>query len=117
MGAYFLNKDNQHDIFLRAQRARRLITNYFDSLYQDTDLLLFPSAPAIPHFIDQEFPKRYDYMSYILSAANLSGSPSLTMRLGEHDGIPFNVTLETSRCQDGRLLSYAMWIEEQLSNE
>lgn len=110
MGAYFLSYENQHDIFLRAQKVRRVIKNYFESILASCDLLIFPSTPSVPPtFIELEkAEKKHGYMDTILTLANISGSPSIVIPYSLHNSLPLNVTLECGLKEDEKLLSFAL---------
>lgn len=114
LGSYFLEKDNQEELFLKAQKIRRLIKNYFDKIYSEYDALIYPASPSIaPLFGSKE---KYDYMDYILTSSNLTGSPSLTLKLGEDkkNNLPFNIAIDSKIDNDENLLSYALWLEKEI---
>lgn len=115
LGSYYLEKENQENYFIRSQKIRRLIHDWFNQIYDQYDLLIFPSSPKIaPKVNEDQKTKDYQYMNFILTAANLVGSPSLSIKLGSHDELPFNVSLETKIYQDEKLLSYGLYIESIL---
>lgn len=106
MGSLFLNLTNQEEIFLRAQKVRRLITNYMLKILRDCDLLINPAQVSIAPKLGSEGPK--NFVDNILTVSNLYGSPSIVLRLDEHDNLPFSVLLETPTYEDKRLLSFAL---------
>jgi aspartyl-tRNA(Asn)/glutamyl-tRNA(Gln) amidotransferase subunit A len=106
LGADFLEKNNQEVYFKKAQKIRRLISDYFNNILNSNDLLIFPSSPEIaPLFSDG---KKNNFMSNILSAANLNGHPSISLKLSTHKNLPYGIELETKLYNDGKLLSYAL---------
>lgn len=118
LGSYYLEKENQENYFLRAQKIRRLIYNWFNQIYDQYDLLIFPSsASTAPKVKEEKNDKDYQYMKYILTAANLTGSPSLCLKLDDYQNLPFNISLETKIYQDEKLLSYGLYFEEILGDK
>ncbi|MGZ9413241.1 amidase family protein [Mycoplasma sp. Z386] len=117
LGSYFLEKENQDELFLKAQKIRRLIKNYLDELYDKYDIVIYPAAPDVaPYFENAE---KRSYMDYILTGSNLAGSPSITMKLGvdKNNKLPFNLAIDSKMQNDEKLLSYALWIEEKLKEK
>ncbi len=113
LGSYFLEKQNQEEYFLRSQKVRRLIANWFNSIYDKYDFLIYPSSPSIaPKFNEKVNNEKYKYMSYILTASNLVGSPSICMKLGTHNNMPFNISIDAKIYEDEKLLSTALYLEK-----
>nr|WP_318029153.1 hypothetical protein [Mycoplasmopsis bovis] len=55
----------------------------------------------------------HGYMDYILTGANLSGNPSLSIPWIKND-LFVNLSIDSKIYDDEKLLSYALWIEEFL---
>ena len=96
IGSYALLSENQHDIFLRAQKCRRLIVDAVNEILKENDVIYLPASPTVaPLFKDigKGDEKMVPIENY-LSIANLAGLPSLTLPLGKKDGLPFggNIT-------------------------
>ena len=53
-------------------------------------------------------------MDYILTASNLVGNPSINMKLGTFDNMPFNISMDSKIYSDEKLFSYALYIEKFL---
>nr|WP_318034608.1 amidase family protein [Mesomycoplasma lagogenitalium] len=112
LGSYFLEKDNQEKLFLRAQKIRRLIKNYLDDLHSQYDIVIYPASASIAPLFDDK--SKYGYMDYILTGSNLAGNPSITMKLEESkiEKMPFNLAIDAKSNNDKKLLEYALWIEQ-----
>lgn len=107
MGAYFLSYENQYNIFLRAQKVRRIIKDYFDAVSAGCDLIIFPATPSVaPTFEQME--KVYGYTSSLLTLANISGTPSIVIPFAQHNSLPLNLALECGLKEDKKLLSFAL---------
>ncbi|MEA4162672.1 amidase family protein [Mycoplasma sp. 4404] len=114
LGSYFLYSENQEEIFIKAQKARRVIAKYFEDLKTQGDVLIFPAYAGIaPLFEDKS---KNGVMDFILTGANLSGHPSITIPLGEYENMPYNLALETKLYSDEKLLGYAEYFEELIGD-
>ena len=112
LGSFYLEKENQQDIFLRAQKIRRLIVDWFTKIHQANDIFIYPASATIAPLKDAEIEFSTDYMGSILTGANLVGNPSISIKLDEHQSMPFNLAIDGLIYQDQNLLSYGLWIEE-----
>ena len=115
IGGYSLLKENREDLFVRAQKCRRLIVNTFNKLFKEYDAIYCPSAPGIaPLFneasdlLSDEYLIADNYMSF----ANMGGFPSIALPLGFEDDMPFGANLTCKPFDDAKLLNIANEIEK-----
>ena len=115
LGSFYLENENQQKYFVKAQKVRRLISNWFNEIYDKYDFLIFPSSPRVAPKVDNSNKtKDYKYMDYILTSSNLVGNPSIGLKLGEYENMPFNISLEAKIYNDKNLLSFALYMESIL---
>lgn len=115
LGSFYLEKENQEKYFVKAQKVRRLISDWFNEIYDKFDFLIFPSSSrTAPKIDNSNKTKDYKYMEYILTSSNLVGNPSISLKLGEYENMPFNISLESKIYNDKNLLSFALYIENIL---
>ncbi|VEU78139.1 amidase family protein [Mycoplasmopsis columbinasalis] len=114
LGSFFLFASNQEELFLKAQKARRVIVEYLKSLHNKYDVLVFPASADKAPLIDGTSPS-YGFMDYILTGSNLGGNPSISIPFTKVDGLPVNLALDAKLYADDKLLSYALWFEEFLT--
>ncbi|WP_033161473.1 amidase family protein [[Mycoplasma] collis] len=114
LGSFFLEKENQEELFLKAQKIRRIIKNYLDDIHSKYDILIYPAASSIAPLINET--KIFNYVDSILTASNLAWNPSITLKLGtdEKEKLPFNLAIDAKLYHDEKLLSYSLWIEEKI---
>ncbi|SJZ44813.1 amidase family protein [Mycoplasmopsis verecunda] len=111
LGSYFLYTENQEEIFVKAQKMRRVIKEYMQSLHDKYDCLILPAYSGIaPKFSDDTTSN--GIMNFILTGANLTGNPSITIPLDTYENMPYSFALETSLYNDEKLLGYAEYLEE-----
>ncbi len=97
IGAYSLLSSNQKDVFLKAQKCRRLIVNAINKILEDNDVIYLPAAPTVAPLFTDSGHKSFDEYSIAdnyLALANFAGLPSLSLPLGKINGLPIggNVT-------------------------
>lgn len=118
LGSYFLEKQNQEEYFVRSQKIRRLIHDWFNKIYDQYDYLIFPSSPSIaPKISEKRNEDKYKFMSYILTSSNLVGNPSISLKLGTFDNMPFNISIDSKIYNDKNLLSISLYFEEILRGQ
>jgi len=92
--------------YVAAQRKTVAFKAHVDSLFDDFDVLICPSAPG-------EAPKGQEFTGdpRFNSIWTLAGTPCVTLPLGTGDmGLPLGVQLVGLRHADDKLLSIAQWV-------
>ena len=92
--------------YVAAQRKTVAFKAHVDSLFDDVDVLICPSAPG-------EAPKGQEFTGdpRFNSIWTLAGTPCVTLPLGTGDqGLPLGVQLVGLRHADDRLLSISQWV-------
>lgn len=114
LGAYFLSTENQQDVFVRAQKVRRLIVEAFNKIYDEHGFLLFPSTKIAPKISEGKEDSWYtDYLIH----SNFEGSPSITLPFGKEENMPFGLSIDSKLYSDKDLLSVALYIEKLLGGD
>ena len=116
IGSYSLLRENQSEVFLRAQKCRHLIVNAVNDILKDYDSIFLPSSPtAAPLFKDNEFNRltsEYLIADNYLAIANFGGFPSINVPIGFENGLPFGATLTNKIFDEANLLAIANNIEQ-----
>ena len=115
IGGYSLLKENREELFIRAQKCRRLIVNAFTSILNEYDAIYCPASPTTAPKINSDletYTSDYivadDYMAF----ANMGGFPSITLPIGFKDGLPFGGNLTAKQFDESNLFSIAQTVEE-----
>ncbi|UUD35227.1 amidase family protein [Mycoplasmopsis caviae] len=116
LGSFFLHSENQNELFLKAQKGRRLFKEYWDNLHKEYDIIIYPAYADVAPYIEKAN-KNYKYMGYILTGSNLAGNPSITIPWIKKNQLPINLAIDSAIYQDQKLLSCALWLEEFLGGE
>lgn len=119
LGTYVLSAGYYDAYYLQAQKARRLIYQDFEQVFQKVDFLVTPTTPT-PAFKIGE--KTTDPLSMYLSdiftvSANLAGLPAISIPCGKtKTGLPIGLQIIAPYLEDFSLLNFAIKIEPWISN-
>lgn len=116
IGSYSLLSENQEDIFLRAQKCRRLIVNAVNEILKENDAIYLPASPSTaPRFdnvITDRLSTEYLVADNYLAIANFAGLPSITIPLGLKDGLPFGANITCRAYDEQNMLNISLAIEK-----
>ena len=115
IGSYSLLRENADELFLRAQKCRRLIVNAFNRVLDKYDAIYLPTAPTTaPLFKDNtdilsdEYLIANNYMAF----SNMAGLPSISIPLGFENGLPFGGHLTCRAFEESTLFNIAYQLEK-----
>jgi aspartyl-tRNA(Asn)/glutamyl-tRNA(Gln) amidotransferase subunit A len=108
-GTYVLSAGYFDAYYIKAQKARQLITDEFRAAFAQVDLLLGPTTPtpafALGAKVDDPVTM---YLNDIYTiGANLAGLPGLSMPCGTIDGLPMGLQLIGPHFSEARVLNAA----------
>ncbi|MCH4202510.1 MAG: amidase family protein, partial [Bacilli bacterium] len=114
IGSFALMKENQAVLFLRAQKARKLIVDAVNSILVDNDSIILPAAPSIAPLFHEDADKLSD--TYLvadnhLALGNFAGLPSITIPLSIEKGMPLGINIMGRPFEEGTVLSIALEAE------
>lgn len=115
IGSYSLMRENQDELFKRAQKARRLIVNAFNSVLEKYDAIVGLAAPDIAPTFDctsDKLSSTYLIADNYLSFANFGGQPSITIPLFFKDNLPVGINISSKVFNDEELLYIAKELED-----
>lgn len=115
LGTYVLSAGYYDAYYGRAQKVRYLIRKDFENEFKNVDLLLTPTAPALPFKIGG---KTKDPLSMYLEdiftvPANLAGVPAISVPFGQTKGLPVGVQLIAPWFEEKRLFEVGKILEEK----
>ncbi len=115
IGSYSMLEENRNELFIRAQKCRRLIVNAFNNVFEKYDAIYCPAAPTIAPKInlkeDTVFNK-VNISEHYMAFANMGGFPSITLPLGFENSMPFGGNLSSKPFQESKLFNIANYIEK-----
>ena len=115
IGGYSLLKENREELFLRAQKCRRLIVDAFNKVFEEYDAIFCPASPTTAPLengsgidrLSDEFLIADSYLAF----GNMGGFPSITLPIGFENGLPFGANLTTKPFTESELFNIAYHIE------
>ena len=115
IGSFCLMSENQHDLFLRAQKLRAKIVERVNEILKDNDFIFVPAAPSVAPKFESSSDKLSD--EYLiadnhLALGNFSGLPSITMPLGYENGLPFGVNFMGRAFEESKLFAICQEFEK-----
>lgn len=116
IGSYSLLKENQHDVFLRAQKCRRLIVNAVNKILKDADAIMLPAAPTTAPLFNgasaDKLSDEYLIADNFMAIGNFGGLPSITIPMGFENNLPFGLNITSKAFDEVNLFSVSSAIEE-----
>ena len=116
IGGYSLLKENQEDIFIRAQKCRRLIVNRINEILKDNDIVYSPASPTTAPLVSKndsdKLSNEYLIADNHLIIANFAGLPSLTLPIGFDKGLPFGGSVTGRAFDEQTVFNISLALEE-----
>jgi aspartyl-tRNA(Asn)/glutamyl-tRNA(Gln) amidotransferase subunit A len=114
IGSYVLSSGFFDAYYLQAQKARTLLINEFNKLFETYDVLIGPVCPTPAFKLGENTvdPVKMYLADIMTVPASLAGLPALSVPAGEtSDGLPVGVQLIGKRKSDADLLALAKTME------
>ncbi len=115
IGSFSLMRENQDELFVRAQKCRRMIVDAFNKVFEKYDAIYCPASPSIAPLIkgssdtlSDEYLIADNYMAF----GNMGGYPSITLPIGFENNMPFGANLTCKPFDEANLFSIANEIEK-----
>ncbi len=115
IGSYALLRENQEELFLRAQKARRLIVDATNEILKTYDGIYLPAAPGCAPLFKSSSDKlsdEYLIADNYLAIANFAGLPSITIPMGFEDELPLGANLTCRAFEEKEMFNIANVIEQ-----
>ena len=116
IGSYVLSSGFYDAYYLKAQKARTLLINEFNKLFEEVDFLVGPVAPTPAFKIGENAHDPIKmYMSDVMSVpASMAGLPAVSVPAGKTDaGLPVGVQIIGKMKSDASILALADSLEEK----
>lgn len=115
IGSYCLMRENQEELFLRAQKVRAKIVRVTNDILKDYDFIYVPAAPSVAPSFEQASDRLSD--EYLiadnhLALGNFAGLPSITLPLAMEDGLPLGINFTGRAFEEEKLFTIASTFEK-----
>ena len=114
IGSYSLLRENADELFIRAQKCRRLIVDAFNKVFEKYDAIYCPAAPSVAPLINNAsdtLSDEYLIADNFMAFANMGGFPSITLPIGFENGLPLGANLTAKPFEESKLLNIAQAVE------
>ena len=115
IGSLSLSKTHREELFVRAQKCRRLIVDSFNKVFEKYDFIYCPASPTTaPLFkgYNPRFNGDVNVADNYLAFANFGGNPSITIPIGFENNMPFGGNFTAKPHFDSELLNVASILEK-----
>ncbi len=116
VGSYVLSSGYFDAYYLQAQKARTILINEYNKLFETYDALIGPVAPTPAFTIGENTSDPIKmYLADVMTVpASLAGLPAISVPAGTtNEGLPVGVQLMSQRKNDAELLALARSMEEK----
>lgn len=115
IGSYCLMRENQEELFLRAQRNRAKVVATTNKILEDYDFIYLPAAPSVAPLINASSDKLSD--EYLMADShlilgNFAGLPSITLPLCFENGLPIGVNFMGRAFEEKKLFQISNAFEK-----
>ena len=108
VGTYVLSAGYYDAYYAKAQRIRRLISDDFQTVFKQVDVILGPTTPTTAFKFNSRKDRINMYLSDMFTAnTNLAGLPGMSLPVGMLDGLPVGMQLIGNYFEETRLLNLA----------
>lgn len=113
IGTAVLSSESYDVYFMQAARVRRMISDSFNSAFEQCDLIVCPSSAGTAMPLDSDLtPLEYYALDLFTVAMNLAGVPACSVPCGlANNGLPLGMQVVGARFDDMRVLQLAKHIE------
>lgn len=115
IGSYALMRENQGELFQRAQKNRRKIVDAVNEILKDYDFIYTPAAPSVAPVAGQggdRLNEEYMIADNHLALGNFAGLPSITIPIGLENKLPFGANVMGRAFEEAKVLQIADAIEQ-----
>jgi aspartyl-tRNA(Asn)/glutamyl-tRNA(Gln) amidotransferase subunit A len=110
LGTFVLSAGYYDAYYARAQKVRRILTDYVNELFTRFDFILLPTAPSVAFRLGEKSADPIQmYLSDIFTVlANLTGIPAVSLPLASgEDDMPVGIQLMAAKHADTKLLHFS----------
>lgn len=109
LGTYALSSGYYDAYYLKAQKARTLIKNAFNSVFENYDFVISPSTPSTAFKFGEHAadPNKMYIADLCTIPANMAGLPGLSVPCGMSNGLPVGLQLVGKAFDEATILKVA----------
>mgnify|MGYP006312502415 FL=1 len=111
-GTYLLSNSERKQIYIKAQKTRRMIFEKTKEIFREFDVILSPVSPGTAFSFNQRKDPLAMYLEDVFTVhANLTGMPAISLPVGKHsNNMPFGLQLMADQFQERKLLTISDYL-------
>jgi len=114
IGSFALSAGYYDAYYLKALKSRRLISNDFQEVFKEVDVIMGPVSPSTAWDIGSKKDPVSNYLSDIYTlSVNLAGLPAMSIPAGMSDNMPVGLHIIGNYWNEERLLNIAHQFQNQ----
>jgi len=120
LGTFVLSEGYYDAYYNKAQKVRRLISDYTNSLLIDNDFLILPTSPTTAFALGEntEDPIAMYLADIFTIQSAIAGLPSISLPLGWHsNGMPFGLQIIGRSFEEEKLLAFSKYLMAKFAKE
>ena len=115
LGTFVLSSGYYDAYYIKAQKARHMIKDEYNRVFEEVDLILSPVAPDVAYKFGELASPLQMYLSDVYTiGVNLAGLPAISLPVDEHEGLPVGLQLIGKAFDEQRLFEGALSLERGL---
>ena len=109
LGTFVLSSGYYDAYYTKAQKVRRLISDYIKKVFENHDLIVMPVTPDVAWSIgENDADPIKTYLADVYTVlANMVGIPAISFPLGKKDDLPFGIQVMSPAFEEDKLLNFA----------
>jgi len=117
LGTYCLSSGYYDEFYLKGMQVRTLVKKDFEDCFEKCDILLTPVTPHLPFKFGEKSHDPYQmYLADVFTIPSaMAGIPALSLNCGYHQHLPIGLQVLGAPFQEGKILSFATFLEKTLS--
>jgi aspartyl-tRNA(Asn)/glutamyl-tRNA(Gln) amidotransferase subunit A len=117
LGNFVLSAGYYDAYYVKAQKVRHLITDEFNKIFEEADLILSPVAPTVAPKIGSSADPLEMYKSDMYTiAVNLAGLPAISLPVGkDSEGMPIGLQLIGKAFNEQAVFDGALSLEKAVN--
>lgn len=118
VGSFLLSGENVSYYYDKALKIRKSISNSFEELFKDYDLVIGPTTTCLPYEIGEhlEDPNRSFVDDVLVIPVNMAGLPGMSLPVGfSKDNLPIGMHIIGNKNSEAVMYKFASFIEKELA--
>ncbi len=119
IGSFGLKDENQEELYVKAQKIRRLLVDQLSKALADVDVLIAPASSDVAPLLESDDADRLSNKHLIsenhMVLGNFSGFPSMTIPMGNINSLPIGLNINAKAMDEQTMFDVALGLEKVIN--